>query len=46
MFRCLDGEFVLMDIPDMRSKILSAPDIPGDVKVLIRARFGSLSAQK
>ncbi len=40
MFRCLEGEIPLMDIPHLRSELQSAPDVPHEVKALIRARFG------
>ncbi|MBN1200273.1 MAG: metallophosphoesterase family protein [Anaerolineae bacterium] len=40
MFRCLDGEITLIGIPDMRSEILNAPDIPHEAKARVRARFG------
>lgn len=40
MFRCLDGEIAWVDIPDLCAEILSAPDIPDEVKARIRERFG------
>jgi hypothetical protein len=40
MFRCLDGEIAQMDIPTMQAEILNAPDIPPEVKDLVRVRFG------
>jgi putative phosphoesterase len=39
MFRCLDREIPLVDIPNMRSEFLSAPDVPHEAKALIRARL-------
>jgi hypothetical protein len=39
MFRCLDGEIAQMDIPTMQAEILNAPDIPHEVKAMVRARF-------
>lgn len=40
MFRCLDGDIHYMDIPDIVSEIVSAPDIPENVKALVSTQFG------
>lgn len=40
MFRCLDGEISRIDIPNMQTELLNAPDIPLEAKTRIRARLG------
>ena len=39
MFRCHDGEIALMDTPDLVAELLNAPDVPGDAKARVEARF-------
>jgi len=41
MYRCLDGELALMDVPDLAAELLAAPDVPAEVKNRVRARWGA-----
>lgn len=40
MFRCLDGDLAVIDVPDILSEIFAAHDISDEVKRRVRAHFG------